>query len=218
MTGQASHWISQLQFTNQSEHQDPYRIHQLVSMAFPETPGGHDPQHRARHQILWANEQTRPDRITITVQSSTRPDWTALHADRVVEPANALELPVRLPGISKGTQLRFHLNASPQRSLSRPRTDGFKPRGTRQPILDPEGRIAWLVKTADTNGFEVDPAAIHTEDQTPVRSALKPKLGWQVALFRGILTVSDPDTFHEARLSGFGPGKAVGLGLLRIAR
>lgn len=218
MTGHESHWISRLQLTNQPEHQDPYRIHQLISMAYPETEGGHDPQHRARHQILWAYEETRPDRINVTVQSDTKPDWTALHDDRLVQPLDENELPVHLPGITSGTRLRFLLDASPQRSLSQPRVDGVKPRGVRQPILNREGRIDWLVETAHRTGFEVDPDLIHLEDLPSVRSDLKPKLVWQKAHYRGILTVSDPEAFHTGRLIGLGPGKAVGLGLLRIAR
>ncbi|HHC08392.1 MAG TPA: type I-E CRISPR-associated protein Cas6/Cse3/CasE [Actinobacteria bacterium] len=195
---------------------DPYDVHRIINTAFPATDQ-HDPAFRARHGILWAEQPGRRDAVTVVVQSITAPEWPDRSADYIVPPQTRI-VPAHLPGITEGAPLRFLLYTSPQRSVpAAAQIPGQRrPRGRKEPLLTDTERRAWLHRQGERHGFSIDDTALQIVDHGTLRSRRKP-IAWRTVLFRGILTPTDLDRFTRARLDGIGPGKAWGLGLLRLA-
>ena len=213
-------WLSHIPLNPTRSNLDPHRVHQILCRSFA-GPDHNDPEHRARHGLLWRYLPARETAIDVLVQSTSQPDWTRLQpADLRAQPADRApkENPAVLPGAAEGKQLRFTLLASPQLAVAQPRNpDGPRPRGRERPILDETGRRTWLTRIAQRSGFAVTGDNLIVENGPPLRSASKTKLAYQVASYRGLLTVTDAHQFAAARLAGFGPGKAYGLGLMLLA-
>ncbi|MEU5242668.1 type I-E CRISPR-associated protein Cas6/Cse3/CasE [Streptomyces asoensis] len=100
-------------------------------------------------------------------------------------------------------------------------------------------QIGWLMQQADHHGFTIPPAptsppapGIHTDETLAAAPAVSliarnvlrfskhtggPRVTVSTATFQGRLRVTDPDALRNALLTGIGPAKGYGQGLLTLA-
>ncbi len=84
-----------------------------------------------------------------------------------------------------------------------------------------EAGTAWLQKRAEGNGFSISPEALRVEGYQQHRAFKKggrQPIRYSTLDFTGLLTINDAEVFRETLLSGIGPAKAFGCGLLLIRR
>jgi len=195
---------------------NPYAFHQSLRWAFPGAgePGAPLPE---GERVLWRDDALQG----ILVQSVTRPDWLLLE-DRwpgyFSVPAEVL--PLNLDDFKEGDELRFRLRANVvvnRFSDDLPRSP--ETRSKRRAVRNPAAQLAWLARQGQPGGFEVLAAA-------PVQSGTvrlyKGKTPHPVTLygvtFEGHLQLRDAAALQETVRKGLGKGKAVGFGLLSLAR
>ena len=122
-----------------------------------------------------------------------------------------------LDHVVEGSRWRFKLAANP--ICYEPRPEGSKQRSKIYAPFADEKKMEWLENQSKKNGFSIDPdqvSIIGTERITILKNKHHPATLQQVT-FQGALTVTDPELFREALVSGIGRGKAYGMGLLTVA-
>lgn len=190
-----------------------YELHRTVLRGFPQALP-------ADERILYrVEEDVRSGVVTILLQSLNLPDWQALPASYLLQPAEVKPFPV---AFSAGQMLHFRLLANPTRRIKTPSSaDGEELASKRVGLLKEEQQLQWLARKAETCGFQL----------LGVRSAKQPDvIGWQSkgkdsrrltfqsVLFDGVLQVTEPDLFTQALKNGIGPAKGFGFGLLSLAK
>jgi CRISPR system Cascade subunit CasE len=140
------------------------------------------------------------------------------------------------PALSPGDRLQFSLRANA--TVSRPRGD-VKRAGKRddvvmsalhafpkqeraerrKDIIRDQG-VAWLRRQGEVAGFDCDPNNVAVDGYEPwtIRDSGSKALRLSVIEFDGTLTVRDPAVFVAKIATGFGRGKAFGLGLMLLRR
>ncbi len=219
-----------------------YRVHQRLAMAFPS--GSRKESDSAflkpyaptdfRNQVhvtrdngqgfLFRVDPLGGGRVVILVQSALPPDWDyAFHNARYLLAAQPECKPLTLR-FEKGERYRFRLLANPTRRLSKNSLgpDGKKVQkgiGKRVPV--PTADLAdWLIRRSEAHGFEVAKGSLSLapgyvyfkKDDTQQRRRLRS------CRYDGELMVIDPDSLWRAVVSGIGPAKGLGFGLLSLAR
>jgi CRISPR system Cascade subunit CasE len=199
----------------QKEIADPYQMHRSLMRAFPD-----DLQPGAERVLFRLESHPRTGGLTLLVQSLTLPDWSWLG-----EPgARGYLLPVDEPNpavksfgirLAPGQVLAFRLRANPTVKRT---VDGQK---KRLGLYREEEQMKWLARKAGQSGFRLLSARtsrqgavggrIHRDDTTHQLRLLSVQ-------FDGLLRVTEPDRLREAVRRGIGSGKAVGFGLLSLAR
>lgn len=190
-----------------------YELHRTVLSGFPQALP-------ADERILYrVEEDVRSGVVTILLQSLNLPDWQALPASYLLQPAEVKPFSV---AFSAGQMLHFRLLANPTRRIKTPLSaDGEKPSSKRVGLLKEEQQLQWLARKAEACGFQL----------LGVRSAKQPDvIGWQSkgkdsrrltfqsVLFDGVLQVTEPALFIQALKNGIGPAKGFGFGLLSLAK
>ncbi|CAN5393116.1 type I-E CRISPR-associated protein Cas6/Cse3/CasE [soil metagenome] len=148
-----------------------------------------------------------------------------------------------LERIHDGSEFAFRLTANPTQSTRRPdkltaaqraRADnGALPRSTRVGHRTVAHQLGWLLQRTERWGFAVPPAAVPVIDGEMQPHEVRiigrerrsfrrgggsdGRVALQVVTFEGHLVVTDSGVFKERLLSGFGPAKAYGCGLLTLA-
>jgi len=192
---------------------NPYRVHQRLCMAFPDSPSAAESHTRdGKHSVLFRIEDGPIRRIL--VQSSREPNWNAAFekADFLLAaPPETKRLDLKL---KQGQRFRFLLRANPTVKISKTKK--------RVGIKDEAGQRAWLERKAQNSGFSVENDTLRLiprGDQVSRRSRMKDKNTHvhHAVDFTGYLTVADSDRFEHALLSGIGSAKAYGFGLLSLA-
>jgi CRISPR system Cascade subunit CasE len=163
-------------------------------------------------------------RAVILVQSAVKPDWgyafhNAAHLLAAPPETKSVE-----PHFKRGQHLRFRLLANPTKRL---RQDSRSSQG--RPV-DAEWvgkRVAvrsddlenWLSRRAERAGFRITRLAGLQPGYLYVSRCAERGKGHRLrsARYDGTLEVTDPGRFCETLVSGIGPGKAFGFGLLSIA-
>lgn len=201
--------------------QDAYEMHRTLMRGFPDAadggPGG---------RILWRTDlPPGAGPPTVLVQSESPPDWSRLPAGWLRAAAECKEW---LPAFAAGRRLSFRLRANPVKCLAKGSVgaDGRPVEarwvGKRVKLRDEEQQLAWLARKAADAGFRVVWAMPVAENRDGSRRVVGRKDGWALSLlavrFEGLLTVADPAAFAAAVRAGVGPGKALGFGLLSVAR
>jgi CRISPR system Cascade subunit CasE len=135
--------------------------------------------------------------------------------------------------LSLGERFRFRLTANPTKktgTISKNERLEMKKRGTKEPkrhgrrvALAPEAFGQWLVARSESNGFRL---------VGPLEDTLRTEAGYayvnkthdsgkgqrlRSVSYDGLLEIIDRDRFRAALLSGIGPAKAFGFGLLSVA-
>lgn len=98
------------------------------------------------------------------------------------------------------------------------RLNGQKTNSRRIGLTNPESRLDWLHKKAPQGGFQL--ISVY-ENGSRTIIGMKPdgtKIIHVGTCFRGLLKVHDSGQFVECLQTGFGAGKAHGLGLLMVSR
>jgi len=200
----------------QKEVAAPYQMHRSLMKAFPDNLKSGD------ERVLFRLEaHPRTGALTLLVQSLTLPDWSWL-----AEPnARGYLLPVNEPNpavksfdlnLAPGQVLAFRLRANP--TVKRKFESGDH---KRVGIYGEEKQIEWLKRKGEQGGFQV--LSVRTGNQGNVggqirRDKTTHKLRLLAVQFDGLLQVTDPDRLREAIRQGVGSGKAMGFGLISLAR
>jgi CRISPR system Cascade subunit CasE len=218
----------------QQDLADCHRLHDRMMQAFPAAPRPDNA--RAHFGVLFRTEPLGDlPLVRLLVQSQHAPDWTTLPARYLGPPPDARGNPaVHLldtdyARIAAGMRLRFRLRANPTKRVSE-RNDAQDAiwRGKRIELRREEDQIAWLERKGSAGGFRLLNVQIAGDQQIPnVRVSDSPKqrgrrgarrLSFGVAVFDGLLAVTDSAVFVQTLDNGIGSAKAFGFGLLSIAQ
>jgi CRISPR system Cascade subunit CasE len=179
---------------------DPYEMHATL-MRFADA-GASRP--------LWRLETPRSEAPFILIQTGTEPDPTQLRARGAKYFASFESRPHRLLGdIAVGDTLRFRIRANP--TVTR--------EGKRHGLLREEQQLAWIDRVLSARGT-TDIFAVVSESTRQVmrrRRGRRPIIIHGVT-FDGVLLVEDPQALRTAVREGIGHAKALGFGLLTVAR
>ena len=188
---------------------NPYRVHQRLAMAFPDSQAG-----RALFRI---EDEWSPPRIIVQTQAEA--DWDAAFRDLPVLASRPRQKPLDM-AVSDGDVLRFRLRANPTKRLSAG-CPGAKVDGARVGLFKEADQRAWLKRKAAAAGFEalafdIRPLSTIVSRKNPAKDrARQSHLAIQ---FDGQLRVIDTHALIEAVRAGIGSAKAYGYGLLSLAR
>ncbi len=174
---------------------NPYELHRTLSRHISNAPA----------RFLWRLEPTRQP--TLLVQSLSPPDWDRLEEEM---PGYCLQTPEWKefnPRLAQGMELRFRLRANPS----------VKRDGKRHGLNSPEEQMAWLKRKGEAHGFAVLAATATDERLIEARKG-DHRIKIASVLYDGILRVADPGLLLDALMTGIGPAKGFGFGLLSLGR
>lgn len=184
---------------------NPYDMHRTLVRAFVETDAA------VPARFLWRLEPSQVwDQPVVLLQSRQPGNWdflTSLPGYLHDEQAPATKKIDTSSLLVPGGRYRFRLAANP--TVSR--------LGKRHGLVGEQDQLEWLGRQAQRHGFAVEAALVCSSD------ALRGhKEGQQVSLlkvlYEGVLAIRSVDSVAEALVSGIGPGKAFGCGMLSLAR
>lgn len=183
---------------------DAYDMHRTLARAFVADAGS------SPARFLWrleagSNAWSTP---VVLVQAATEGDWSALQAlpnylQRPVE-SKCLDLEQWVEG---GARYRFRLQANP--TVTR--------QGKRYGLVGEDEQLAWLGRQGERHGFSVEAALVTACDVLASRKG-ENRISVQRVCFEGRLQVRELTAFSRALTAGVGPAKALGCGLLSVAR
>jgi CRISPR system Cascade subunit CasE len=181
---------------------DVYRLHQLVMKGFA--------AYSNTDRVLYrAEPEERNELVTILVQSLQAPDWGCfVDENRGVATAKVKEFST---AFKAGDTYRFRLRANPVVTRD----------SKRHGLIRDESLLEWLGKKEKKIGVRFCSMSVIDEGYVTGTKGSQEKqhrMSIKVARFEGALEVVDPAVFGETFLSGIGPAKAFGCGLLSLAR
>lgn len=185
---------------------DAYEMHRTLARAF--APNANTPPAR----FLWRLER-RADyqpATVVLVQSEQPANWSALHALPGYADAIAANKDVNLETlIQPSARYRFRLLANP--TVTR--------EGKRYGLTREEEQMAWIARQGGRHGFSVLGCVRGADERLQVRQGRSGnRITLHTALFEGLLQADAPESLRQGLLNGFGHGKAMGLGLMSLAR
>lgn len=184
---------------------DPYDMHRTLVRAFVQDDQDVAPR------FLWRLEPGQAwAEPVVLVQSAQVPDWSFLQGlDGYLRPdeggmaSKTFDLPVLL----QQPELRFRLAANPTVTRA----------GKRLGLIGEDAQLAWLQRQGQRLGFELATALVSSSDMVHGRKG-STRISLRRVLFEGVLRVTEPSTLAQAVAQGIGHGKALGCGLLSLAR
>lgn len=186
---------------------DCYDWHQAVWKAFPARDS-------ERRDFLMRLDQRRESfrLLIVSPTQPVRPDWCPADAE------SWKTKPIPETYFTR-SQYAFQLCANPTKKVSKERPDGtLTKNGRRVPLGKREELVHWIKRKGSQGGFIVDEATLRTFSRGREYFEKKGRTGLHSAVeFQGVLSVTDPATFHETFTHGIGSAKAFGFGLLVIA-
>lgn len=211
-----------------------HRLHAGLAASFPV----HDAAGPGR--VLWRVDTppSRPEPVLYVV-SPHGPDMAEAQ-ERIVDAGQIAtkDYTPLLDSVAAGDVFSFRLAANPTSSRVRdpavPRASGARhPDRVRVPLVNHADRVVWLQRKLADAGAHVSPVSVgdgtvpdvvvdgEMRDSFHRRGAGR-KAGSEVTIrrvtFVGHLTVTDPGAFRTALVSGVGPAKGYGCGLLTVVR
>lgn len=203
--------------------QDAYREHQFLWRLFEEDPN-------AERDFLFRRDTTatRPRFFLLSQRQPRQMDSLWLAESKPFEPSlrNGQQLVFSLRANAvvtrrdeEGRQVRHDVVMDMKRRL------GFKdmpPSGRPAlPALIHQAGLEWLQRRAERNGFSVSSDAVRIEGyqqhQVSKKGGKQP-IRYSTLDFTGLLTIDDASVFRKTLLTGVGPAKAFGCGLLLVRR
>lgn len=182
-----------------------YEMHRSLARAF--AVDAHSPPAR----FLWRLE---PDRSGLTgsvvlVQAAHAGHWDTLAAQSGYLQDLQANKPVQTDRLVRpGQPCRFRLLANPTVTRA----------GKRYGLHDDDARMAWLQRQGQKHGFALLSAARSANGRiTAAQGARSRRITLDAVLFEGLLQPLDAAALRLALISGIGPGKALGLGMLSLA-
>lgn len=158
---------------------------------------------RSEHNVLY-RVFDYPERKLVYVQSDIAPDWSRVDG-RGIKLLEARDINGLTNAFQEGRTLRFDLKAYPCRRRE----------GRKYTIRDSFGKIEWLKRMAEQNGFSVEDVSILNVESYSINK----KTGvysLPVTTFNGLLKITDVKRFKESFRMGIGPEKAFGCGMLMV--
>lgn len=183
---------------------DSYAWHQKTWQAFPGRDG------EARDFLTRLDETDLGFRLLILSRTEpTKPDWCP-------EPAwQSKEVP---EAFFAHKSYRFSLLANPTKKVRSDTAGNLLKNSRRVPLSRREDLLDWLARKSKEAGFSFDPAITRTAPRPRQTFVKKGQVGLHSATeFVGILQVTDPALFRKAAVSGVGPAKAFGFGMLCLS-
>lgn len=188
------------------------------------------------HQALWrlfaAEAKTPRDFLYRIIDQTERPAFYVVSARLPVMDLPIWRIQTRdyAPCLQTGDRLTFSLRANP--TVKRAPTPGA--RSVRHDVvmdarkkgdaLDPElgsyhqPGLAWLTPRAESAGFRVEQARIDGYRRHQLYKRGGAPIKFSTLDFDGLLNVVNPELFCNSLLTGIGPAKAFGCGLLLVRR
>jgi CRISPR system Cascade subunit CasE len=182
----------------------PYQLHASLCRAFAA------PDEKAP-PFLWRLEDTKNQPPTVLVQSASEPNWHRLETEGFKnyfdEPPQSKVFSTEQ--IQPGQLLRFRLKANPTVTKA----------GKRHGLKTVEEQLEWLNRQGERGGFTVVGAMVDQSSRLKTKKhGDGPVITVQTALYQGHLKISNLDVFKQTLEKGLGHAKALGLGLLSIAK
>jgi CRISPR system Cascade subunit CasE len=185
---------------------DAYEMHRTLARAF--VPDAETPPAR----FLWRLERRadfQPSSVVL-VQSAQAADWSGLNAlpgyASQILPNKEVDLETLL---QPGARYRFRLLANP--TVTR--------EGKRYGLTREEEQLEWISRQGTRHGFSVLGCIRGADERLRVKQGRGGnRITLHTALFEGVLKADSPETLRQGLVNGFGHGKALGLGLLSLAR
>lgn len=185
---------------------DAYEMHRTLARAY--APDAETPPAR----FLWRLERRadyQPSSVVL-VQSAQAADWSGLNAipgyASEILPNKVVDLDALLQA---GARYRFRLLANP--TVTR--------EGKRYGLAREEEQIDWISRQGTKYGFSVLSCVRGADERLQVKQGRGGnRITLHTALFEGVLQADFPETLRQGLINGFGHGKALGLGLLSLAR
>jgi CRISPR system Cascade subunit CasE len=194
-------------------------FHRTVMSGFPQSDGR---EARHGHGVLYRLEDDTPAAPILLVQATMRPDWGSLPPGYLARRADnpAVKQIALRDLLNAGDVFRFRLAANPSRKIdTKTLEDGVRRHGRRVELRGEVEQVAWLERRGELGGFGlVEPARTLIVRQRGRLTGRKSsgRITAVAVQFDGLLEVTDPEIFHETILTGIGPGKAYGMGLLSL--
>jgi CRISPR system Cascade subunit CasE len=187
---------------------NPYEIHRVLWKLFPEDA-------EAARDFLFRVERSGQQLTEVLLQSRREPNTVPIREARLL---GSKSYPLRLQA---GQRLRFLLLANPVKTINdeggRLDADG-EVKKCRVPLTHDEDLQAWLARKL-AGAADIESVVIEKRPPINFRKASEKRVGKvQPVSFQGALSVVDPDGLETLLLSGIGPAKAFGCGLLSLAR
>lgn len=199
-------YLSQLQLDRshkqaRADLASPYQLHATFCRALA-------PEDQPPPRFLWRLEEGKTP--LVLVQSADSPNWGIL-AQRFpgyfVESPQAK--PVPLEHLQPSQTLRFRLKANPT----------VTKQGKRHGLKEVEEQLEWLSRQASKGGFSVLGAMVAQSERVKMyKHAGGSPIVVQSVLYEGHLKISDLKRFKQTLETGLGHAKALGFGLLSVAR
>jgi CRISPR system Cascade subunit CasE len=185
---------------------DAYEMHRTLARAF--TPDAETPPAR----FLWRLERRadyQPSTV-ILVQSAETANWSVLEGlsgyASEIQPNKAVDLEML---VQPGARYRFRLLANPTVTKD----------GKRYGLTREEEQLEWLARQGGRHGFSILGCVRGADERLQVKQGRSGnRITLHTALFEGMLQADSVETLRQGLLNGFGHGKALGLGLLSLAR
>jgi CRISPR system Cascade subunit CasE len=185
---------------------DAYEMHRTLARAFARNA------ETAPARFLWRLERRtdyQPSSVVL-VQSAQPANWSVLnslpgYADELLANKN-----INLENlIQERACYRFRLLANP--TVSR--------EGKRYGLTREDEQMAWIARQGKQNGFSILNCVRGSDERLQIRQGRGGnRITLHTTLFEGLLQVELPKSLRQGLLKGFGHGKAMGLGLLSLAR
>jgi CRISPR system Cascade subunit CasE len=225
-------WLNPLRTRTQQFLRDPRALHAAVLGGLSRQP--------VTERVLWRIEADGPHRIGVLVLTESRPSWEHLVEQAGWPNAEDPQSLVRsyrplLDQVHRGRQFALRVVANPTSSTKKPdkatpeqakRLAGERPRGVRVAHRTASQQLRWFIDRVETWGFtlldgEYGPAArLSARQRLVVRKRSEGGINTvtlDTATFDALVEVADPERASRSLLSGVGPGKAYGLGLITLA-
>lgn len=183
---------------------DSYDWHQAAWKAFPN-------RDRERRDFLTRLDRRREGFRLLIVSpiEPARPEWCS------ADGWQTKPIPENYFGRRR---YAFQLCANPTKKVASKADGTLTKNGRRVPLGKREEFVAWIKRKGEQGGFALDEASLRTFSRGREYFERKGERGLHSAVeFQGVLTVTDPATFHETFRRGIGSAKAFGFGLLVIA-
>ncbi len=185
---------------------DAYEMHRTLSRAYAPLASTSLPR------FLWRLESGVgiSSSATLLVQSDVSADWSALDALSGYVAEVLGNKPVDLEQlIETGVRYRFRLLANPTVTRN----------GKRYGLTKDEEQFGWLSRQGEKHGFLLTACQRLRSERIQTRQGRPSnRITVHSVLFEGLLNVTDRERMRQAISTGLGHGKALGLGLLSLAR
>ncbi|WP_018466930.1 type I-E CRISPR-associated protein Cas6/Cse3/CasE [Calidithermus timidus] len=186
----------------------PYQLHATLCWAFAEPE-------QSPPRFLWRLEEGKIP--TVLVQSVEMPRWEKLlqrFPDYLTHPPE--HKPIPLEHLQPGQVLRFRLRANPTVTRKDPENPEKRKRHGLKKV---EEQLEWLHRQGQKGGFTVLGAMVAQSQRVRMfKHGGGSPIVLQSVLYEGHLKIADLENFKQTLATGIGHAKALGFGLLSIAK